>query len=242
MTLSFSEFPIILCRPQLGQNIGAVARAMHNFGFSDLRLVAPRDNWPNDEALAMAAGAKALVQQAQLFKSLDAALYDVHYSFALTARQSALEKDCYAPRSAASLAYQRSTKSQKVAFVLGCEANGLLREELSYTHSIITIPTQPDYASLNLAQAALLICYEVFLCTLSSPASVQETPQEAPAYSQEQEFALQRLVALLEQRNYFRSQERKERSIQELRSLFLRAQLSSNELSKLQGLISQLFS
>ena len=152
---------IILSHPQLGENIGAAARAMANFGLSDLRLVAPRAGWPNAKAVAMAAGAAKLVENARLFDSVAEAVADLHRVYATTARDRGIAREVLTPGEAAKRLRGASARGEKTGILFGNERAGLDNEEISLCDCVITIPTA-DFASINLAQAVLIASYEWF--------------------------------------------------------------------------------
>jgi tRNA/rRNA methyltransferase len=150
---------IILVRPQMGENIGASARIMANFGLGDLRIVSPRDGWPNERAISLAASADYIVSGAKLYDNLSDAIADCHYAFAVTARLRSENIEVYHPRQAANMA---SEINGKVAFVFGAENNGLANDEVMQCNAILNIPTA-EYASLNLSHSVGIIAYEYFL-------------------------------------------------------------------------------
>ncbi|WOI56996.1 RNA methyltransferase [Palleronia sp. LCG004] len=150
----------ILVRPQMGENIGAAARAMLNFGWTDMRLVDPRDGWPNPRAEALASGAVRVLDDARVEKSLAEAAGDCHFTFATTARPRDLVKPVYTPEEAVSEARSRLDSGQKVGFFFGPERAGLENDDIAQANAIVTVPVNPDFASLNLAQCVLLVAYE----------------------------------------------------------------------------------
>ncbi|MFX0541072.1 RNA methyltransferase [Roseovarius sp. S4756] len=150
----------VLVRPQMGENIGAAARAMWNFGLDRMRIVAPRDGWPNPAARAMASGAGRLLDEAQLTRDLPAALSDCHYVYATTARGRELTKPVLSPEEAMQDAARRIADGQKVAVMFGPERAGLENDDVVRASAIITVPVNPEFPSLNLAQCILLTAYE----------------------------------------------------------------------------------
>ncbi len=151
----------ILVRPQMGENIGAAARAMLNFGLERMRLVAPRDGWPNPKAVAMASGAAgAVLEHAGVFDDLPAAIGDCDFVFATTARARELTKPIYTPETAMAEARARIAAGQRVAVLFGPERTGLENDDVSRANAIISVPVNPAFPSLNLAQAVLLTGYE----------------------------------------------------------------------------------
>lgn len=150
----------VLVRPQMGENIGAAARAMWNFGLDRMRIVAPRDGWPNQKAVAMASGAGRLLDEALLAPDLPGALEDCTFVFATTARPRELTKPVYTPEAAMRLATEKIKSGEKVAVLFGPERAGLENEDIAKANAIISVPVNPDFASLNLGQCVLLTAYE----------------------------------------------------------------------------------
>lgn len=150
----------VLVRPQMGENIGAAARAMWNFGLDRMRIVAPRDGWPNTGAVAMASGAGRLLDEALLTDELPGALQDCHYVYATTARGRELTKPVFSPEEAMQDAARRIADGQKVAVMFGPERSGLENDDVVRASAIITVPVNPAFPSLNLAQCILLTAYE----------------------------------------------------------------------------------
>ncbi len=158
-----SETPqpsFVLVRPQMGENIGAAARAMWNFGLDRMRLVDPRDGWPNPKADAMASGAGRLLDEAQFFKTTAEALEDCTYVFATTARQRGLTKPAFSPEGAMKLAAEKIAKGEKIAVLFGPERAGMENDDIARANAVINVPVNPEFASLNLAQCVLLTAYE----------------------------------------------------------------------------------
>ncbi|MCB1359035.1 MAG: RNA methyltransferase [Maritimibacter sp.] len=151
---------IVLVRPQMGENIGAAARAMLNFGLDRMRLVAPRDGWPNARAVAMASGAGRVLDRAGLFDDLAGALADCDYVFATTARGRELAKPVLSPERAMEQARALVSAGKKVGVLFGPERAGLENEDIARANAIVTVPVNPEFFSLNLAQSVLLLAYE----------------------------------------------------------------------------------
>ncbi|MEO6091951.1 MAG: TrmH family RNA methyltransferase, partial [Novosphingobium sp.] len=161
---------IVLVRPQLGENIGKAARAMLNFGLSELRLVAPRDGWPNPSAGPAAAGADVVLQQAAVFETLAGAVADCAHVYATTVRKRGVTKPVLTPEQAAVDIHRQPGRS---AIVFGPERSGLETEEVALARAIVTVPINPAFASLNLAQAVILCAYE-----WSKPLMLAQPPAE----------------------------------------------------------------
>jgi len=150
----------VLIRPQMGENIGAAARAMWNFGLDRMRITAPRDGWPNQKAVAMASGAGRLLDEARMFDTTADALADCTYVFATTARQRGLTKPVFSPEGAMKKAAEIIAQGQNVAVLFGPERAGLENDDIAKANAIISVPVNPEFASLNLAQCVLLTAYE----------------------------------------------------------------------------------
>ncbi|QMU57842.1 MAG: TrmJ/YjtD family RNA methyltransferase [Boseongicola sp.] len=150
----------VLVRPQMGENIGAAARAMWNFGLDRMRIVAPRDGWPNQKAVAMASGAGRLLDEAQLHDDLPSAIGDRTFVYATTARQRDLTKPVFTPEAAMADARARMSAGESVAVMFGPERAGLENEDISRANALISVPVNPEFPSLNLAQCVLLTAYE----------------------------------------------------------------------------------
>lgn len=158
-----SEAPqpvFVLVRPQMGENVGAAARAMWNFGLERMRIVAPRDGWPNPSAVAMASGAGRLLDEAQLCAGLPDALADCHHVYATTARRRELTKPVLTPEAAMQDAARRIAEGQRVAVMFGPERAGLENDDVARASTIVSVPVNPRFPSLNLAQCVLLSAYE----------------------------------------------------------------------------------
>jgi len=151
---------VVLVRPQMGENIGAAARAMKNFGLADMRLVAPRDGWPNDKAVAMSSRADDILTAATLFDDTEAAVADLHALYATTARRRDMVKPELTPRQAAAEMRARIAAGERVGVLFGAEKAGLDNDDVTLARAIIQVPTNPAFGSINLAQAVLLLGYE----------------------------------------------------------------------------------
>ena len=227
---------IILTRPQMGENIGAAARAMANFGLGRMRIVNPRDGWPNDAATSMASGAfdEGHVE-AELFDTLEDALHDVSYAYATTARRRDLAKPMMIPRAAAEDATARLNDSQ-VAFVFGPERTGLENEEVVQCQQLITVPTAPDFSSLNLGQCVLLVAHELFNARGHTPT---ESPH-APAPQEEFNAFFDRFDGLLDEGRFYREEGLRPTMTRNIRTMMLRAEMSEQEIRTYHGILSAL--
>jgi tRNA/rRNA methyltransferase len=226
---------IILAKPQLGENIGAAARAMANFGLSDLRIVSPRDGWPNKKAEALAAEGKAVLEQARVFKTLGEALADLQIVYATTARDRGITKPVLTPNEAARRL--RAAGEAKTGLLFGNERAGLDNEEISLASAIITIPTS-EFSSLNLGQAVLLNAYEWFReGDETPPARIDHGPLAQAATNEE----MQRLFAHFEEElfasGFLYPPDKAVQTVQYLRAMLHRAELTSQDVQTLRGVI-----
>ncbi|MCI5075422.1 RNA methyltransferase [Oricola sp.] len=232
---------VILVEPQLGENIGMVARAMANFGLAELRLVAPRDGWPNPRAEAAASGAVHVLEGARVFDSVADALADKSYVVATTARQREGFKTVLGPMEAAVNLRARHREAVDTAILFGRERFGLYNEEVGLADDIVTFPVNPGFASLNLAQAVLLMGYEWMKSGLETG---RETPfagpEFAPAPKEELFGMFDQLERALDARGYFRPPERKPVQLESMRAVLTRPGFSAEEIRVLRGIISSL--
>ncbi len=231
---------IILVEPQLGENIGMVARAMANFGLSELRLVNPRDGWPSEKARAVAAKADHVIEGVKVFDTLEEAIGDLNRLLATTARQRDMLKPVLAPDVAASLVKARMAVNEKVGILFGRERWGLENNEVALADEIITFPVNPAFASLNIAQAVLLMSYEWMRTSIEKGETRFETPEKVPASKDALVSLLEHLEEALDEAKYFYPPERRERMSVNLRSIFTHAGLQKQEVQTLHGVIAAL--
>ncbi|HEX4554249.1 MAG TPA: TrmJ/YjtD family RNA methyltransferase [Xanthobacteraceae bacterium] len=228
---------VVLVEPQLGQNIGTVARAMANFGLARLRLVRPRDGWPNIQAQRAAAGADAVLDGARLFDTLEAAVADCSFVLATTARAHDQAKPVLAPDEAAREMAPRIADGESVAVLFGRERWGLENDEVGLADRIVTLPVNPAFASLNLAQAVLVIAYEYFKLA-SGGALPFRMPERSPPAGKQQLFAFfANLEAELEKVEFFRPPEKRATMSINLRNIFARMQPTQQDVQTLHGVI-----
>lgn len=231
---------IILSNPQMGENIGAAARAMQNFGLSDLRLVNPRDGWPNERADAMAAGALDRID-IKVFNSLKDAIQDLHFVFATTARQRDMVKPCFTPKSAAQEYYHRKNTGQNIGLAFGAERTGMLNDEISLCQASISIPTNPEFSSLNLGQSVLLMSYAFLQSSLTDKMLDNFKKDDSqPAQMDAVHIFLERLIKDLEDRKFFRAPDLKPTMLRNIQNIFTRADITDQELRTLHGVLSAL--
>lgn len=232
---------IILVEPQLGENIGMVARAMANFGLSELRLVKPRDGWPNDKARSAASRADHVIDGVVVFEDLASAIADLNFVVATTARERDGFKPVRGPVEAARNLRGRSVAGESVGILFGREKFGLNNEEVGLADEIVTFPVNPAFASLNIAQAVLLMSYEWMKSGLTSETETAFSgPEVTPAPKERLQGLFDHLEGALDARGYFRPQEKKARMVDALRAVLTRPGFSEEELHVLRGAISSL--
>jgi len=228
---------VVLVEPQLPENIGAVARAMANFGLSRLRLVAPRPPWPNEKARIMAAGADRVLDGAELHGSLGAAIADCTFVVAATARAHDQAKPVVGAAAAAAAIAPRVAAGENVAVVFGRERNGLENEEIGLADRIVTLPVNPAFASLNLAQAVVIIAYEWFKLASGGKLPFAMPEKSAPAPKQQLHAFFVSLERELERVEFFRPPDKRETMQINLRNIFTRMQPTHQDIQTLHGVI-----
>ena len=231
---------VILIEPQLGENIGAAARAMLNCGLTDLRLVSPRDGWPNPKAEAMASGALDSAVQVSIHDSTAAAIADLAYVLATTARHRFMSKPIFTARQAAAELRSRTATGQRCGLLFGAERSGMTNDDAALANAIVTVPLNPAFSSLNLGQSVLLIGYEWYLCDDRTPASSFEDKGSPPATKAELMNFFRRLEGALDEVGFLRLQDKRPIVVRNLRNLFQRADLTEQELKTLHGVIAAL--
>ena len=226
---------IVLVRPQLGQNIGKAARAMLNFGLTELRLVSPRDGWPNPDAGPAASGADAVLEQAELFDTVEAAIADCNQVFSSTVRRRDLVMPVLKPEE---MAERIAASPGRSAILFGPERSGLETEEVALATAIVTVPINPDFGSLNLAQAVILLAYE--WSRRSDLAQPPAKELEVPAPHGELDGLISQLNDELESKGYFHPPSRTPATKNTLRTIFTKTGWSSREVKAVRGLIRAL--
>lgn len=228
---------VILVEPQLGENIGMAARAMGNFGLTELRLVSPRDGWPSLPATRAAAGADHIIDHVKLFDTLDAAIADLDLVFATSARPHDQAKPVVGPAAAAWEMAGHLGGGGKAGILFGRERYGLKAEEVARADRIVTFPVNPEFASLNLAQAVLLIGYEWFKLATAG-ALPHATPERSPRAGKEQINAFfDNLVRELDKVEFLRPPEKREIMLVNLRNIFSRMEPTKQDMHTLHGIV-----
>jgi tRNA/rRNA methyltransferase len=232
---------IVLVEPQLGENIGMVARAMANFGLSELRLVAPRDGWPSDKARAAASKADHVIDGAVVYETLEQALADLNFVYATTARVRDGFKPVRSPIVAAETLRRKYDSGEKVGILFGREKSGLSNEDVALADEVVTFPVNPAFASLNIAQAVLLMSYEWMKQSMESRDATPFTAVEQAPATKEQLFGLfDHLEEALDARGFFRPVAKKPKMIDNLRAVLSRRAFTAPEIKVFRGVISSL--
>lgn len=233
---------IILVGPQLGENIGTVARAMLNFGLSDLRLVNPRPGWQMERALKASAGAEVLIENHRLFDSVSAASEDLEYLVATTARLRDMVKPVLTPAKMAHEIRSRQTMNSDIrcGILFGCERTGLDNDDISLADAICRVPLNPDFSSLNLAQSVLLMGYEYFQAADATPAERLELHETQPASRGEVNAMFTHLEAALDAAGFLSPPEKKPAMARNIRNLFHRAGMTEQDVQTFRGIINAL--
>lgn len=248
-----SDIAIILVSPQMGENIGAAARAMKNFGVSDLRLVAPRDGWPNERADSMSVFAIDIIRKAKIFVNIQSAIEDLEWIYATSSAKRDMQKEVVVVNDLNNndltaifqYAYPTKTQHKKIGIMFGKESSGLSNDDIAYANQILTINTRLESGSLNIAHAVAVICYE--FSKLFSKDLVYQNQNEQKnanielANSGDMEYCYKQLFELLENSNFFRVGVKQEYVQQKIRNIFNRIpNLSKSELQILRGILSKL--
>jgi tRNA/rRNA methyltransferase len=233
---------IVLVRPQLAENIGATARAMLNFGLTDLRMVAPRPGWPHAAAYRAAAGADAVLDRAALYDSSAEAVADLSLVYAATARLRDMVKPVSTPRAAARELRQAAGSGARVGILFGPERTGLDNDDVVLAARILHVPANPDFSSLNLAQAVLVVGWEWWAAGAEAMVRPLRGPRpaERPASQEELFEFLVRLEDELQRKGFFEVPEKRPSMERNIRNVFTRADLTQQEVRTLHGVVTAL--
>ncbi|MHA1549743.1 MAG: RNA methyltransferase [Alphaproteobacteria bacterium] len=231
---------IILVAPQLAENIGTAARAMANFGLRDLRLVNPRDGWPSDKARAAASRADHVIDAVRVYDTPEAAVEDLGVVFATTARNRDVNKRVVGPQQAVEAMRRHDSEGTRCGVLFGRERSGLTNEEVSLADEILTFPVNPDFSSLNIAQAVLLVAYEYRLTGLEGGREglTFDDPVGPPATKHDLMGLFGHFEAALDRAGFFRPPERRPTMVLSLRAMLQRAGLSEQEVRTFRGVLA----
>ena len=230
----------VLVRPQMGENIGAAARGMWNFGLDKMRVVAPRDGWPSQNAVAMASGAGRLLDEAVQYSSVASAVSESHFTFATTARARGLSKLIYSPNKAMSLAAQKIQAGERVSVLFGPERAGLENEDVAQANALISVPVNSKFASLNLAQCVLLVAYEWRRASNDMQAQRMEMIKTNWATGQEVEMLAQHYEERLNEAGFFFPEQKAISMKINLRNMWSRLSLTRADVQMFHGMVRQI--
>ena len=230
----------VLVRPQMGENIGAAARAMLNFGLDRMALVAPRDGWPNQKAVAMASGAGRVLDDAVLVARTVDAVAECSYVFATTARQRGMTKPVMTPERAMDVAREKIGAGEKVAVLFGPERAGLENDDIALANAIISVPVNPDFPSLNLAQCVLLTGYEWRRHSVAVPPEITEMAGSEWASAIEMDKLAEHYEDTLDRAGFFFPDLKADSMKRNLRNMWSRMPLTRTDVSMLHGMLRQM--
>lgn len=236
---NLNNISIILVRPQMGENIGAAVRVMKNFELSDLRIVDPRDGWPNEKAYALSAGAKDLLDKVKIFQSTEDAIADLDKAYATTARKRGMIKPITFPETLGK-EISESEETQKIGILFGQENNGLDNDDISNCNAILTIPIGKKYSSLNLAQSVAIVCYELFKNSTQKGANLNLSEKKAIEEKNASKKEVLDFIKYLEQKmdaeNFYSVPEKKDTMMVNIKNIFTRHDFTKQEISTLRGI------
>lgn len=231
---------IILVEPQLGRNIGSVARAMLNFGLTDLRLVKPRDGWPNPDASSTAAGADSILDNVKLYPSVQEATADLNRTFATTAREHDVIKRVHSPESAIKALYKGWVQEEKLGVLFGNERCGLTSESLSFCEALVKIPSNTNFPSLNLSHAVTIFAYEWRKCHHPCQGDILRTGHTKVAQKRDLMGLFEHLESELDRTSFLSHVEKRPAMVKNIRNMLQRAQLTEQEIRTFRGIITSL--
>ena len=231
---------IVLVRPQMGENIGASARAMWNFGLSRMRVVAPRDGWPSKKAIAMASGAGRLLDEAGHYEDVASAIADSHFTLATTARLRGLTKQIYSPEDAIRIVAQKIGEGQNVSLLFGPERAGLENEDIAQSNALISVPVNPEFPSLNLAQCVLLLAYEWRRAYQQETTTHMKMAKSDWAIGEETDHLARHYEERLEEAGFFFPETKAEGMKTNLRNMWSRLPLTRADVRMFHGMLRQM--
>ena len=234
---------IILIEPQMAENIGMVARAMLNSELYDLRLVRPRDGWPNERAYPPSSGADVVLDKVSVFETTTDAIADLSHVYATTARARDMSKDVFTPKKAASQIHEASKAEGKCGVLFGREAWGLNNDDVALSDSILMVPLNPAFSSLNLAQAVLLIGYEWYQAGIDDERlgeTFEIRNDTRPATKEELVGFFEHLEGELDESGFLRVAASRPNMVRNLRNLFNRARMTEQEVRSMRGVVASL--
>ena len=234
--MSLGKVYFILVRPQMGENIGSVARAIKNFNIKYLRIVNPRCNWPSQKALATSVGAKDILKSAKIYNSIEKAIGDLDIIFASTSRIRKVNKKIISI-----LDFKKKVeKKRKIGILFGPEASGLSNDEISYANYLVKIPTNKKFSSLNLSHSAIIFCFELFQYFSSKKAIYKSGYKSSVAKKSEVNKFLSFIINKLDKKGFLQPDHKRKSMIRNINNIFHRLNLSEQEIRILLGIFSTL--
>ncbi|NCU49702.1 MAG: TrmJ/YjtD family RNA methyltransferase [Proteobacteria bacterium] len=236
----FKNIHFILVRPQLGENIGAAARSLKNFNFENLRLISPRDSWPNKSATYTAVEAKDIIHKAKVFLNTDQAVADLDCVFATTSRSRSVNKQIVDLSKAVKIIKKLSISNKKTGVFFGPEASGLSNDDLINANYLVNIPTSNKFKSLNLSHAVTIFAFELFISQKNFEPIVKNLYRSEDAKKNEVNAFLDFMISHLDKVGFLKPAEKKQQMIRSVKNIFHRSSLSTQEIRTLSGVISSL--
>jgi tRNA/rRNA methyltransferase len=234
--MSLEKVYFILVRPQIGENIGSVARALKNFNIKHLRVVNPRCSWPNKKALATSVGAKDILKSAKVYNSIEKAIGDLDVIFASTARIRKINKKIISI-----LDFKKKIeKKRKIGILFGPEASGLSNDEISYANYLVKIPTNKKFSSLNLSHSATIFCFELFQYFSSKKVDYKSSYKSSLARKSEVNKFLTFIIDKLDKKGFLQPDHKRNSMVRNINNIFHRLDLSEQEIRILLGIFSTL--
>jgi len=234
--MSLGKVYFILVRPQIGENIGSVARALKNFNIKYLRIVNPRCNWPSQKALATSVGAKDILKSAKIYNSIEKAIGDLDIIFASTSRIRKVNKKIISI-----LDFKKKVeKKRKIGILFGPEASGLSNDEISYANYLVKIPTNKKFSSLNLSHSAIIFCFELFQYFSNKKAIYKSGYKSSVAKKSEVNKFLSFIINKLDKKGFLQPDHKRNSMIRNINNIFHRLNLSEQEIRILLGIFSTL--
>ena len=234
--MSFKNIHFILTRPQIGENIGAVARAIKNFNITKLRIVSPRCSWPNQKALATSVGAKDVLQSSKIYKSLEKSIGDLDVVFASTSRIRKVNKKIISILDLK----KKIKKKQKIGIIFGPEASGLSNDEISYADYLVKIPTNNKFSSLNLSHSAIIFCFELFRYFSNKKIIYHSTYKSSFATKSQVNKFLSFIIQELDKKGFLQPGHKRGSMLRNINNIFHRINLSEQEIRILLGIFTTL--
>ena len=232
--MSLEKVYFILVRPQIGENIGSVARALKNFNIKHLRVVNPRCNWPNKKALATSVGAKDILKSTKVYSSIEKAIGDLDVIFASTARIRKINKKIISI-----LDFKKKIeKKRKIGILFGPEASGLSNDEISYANYLVKIPTNKKFSSLNLSHSATIFCFELFQYFSSKKIGYKSSYKSSLARKSEVNKFLTFIIDKLDKKGFLQPDHKRNSMVRNINNIFHRLDLSEQEIRILLGIFS----